>query len=84
MTLDKAIELSKLLDFKRIRLFSRDEMDAIHLLIEAGKFIKLQRKSIFKAEIRWLPGETPETAPRRSLHHIREVLSSPWGREPKE
>jgi len=60
MTLDRSIEILKLLDFKRIRLFSHKEMDAIHLSIEALKAVKNTRLIVLIGPIPPLPGETEE------------------------
>ncbi|MBA7562261.1 hypothetical protein ES708_03916 [subsurface metagenome] len=83
LTLDKAIEICSL-DLTYTYPARYDDLqEAIKLLIEAGKRFKALREVIRVPYTDPLPGEDPETATTRSLHHIRAVLENPLGKEPK-
>jgi len=58
MTIDKAIEILSLLDYKTIRLLSQDEKDALKLGIEALKAWKEHRGAGSLMDPLLLPGET--------------------------
>lgn len=83
MKLAKAIELSpEIVKSLRDHKF-HDHADVVQLGLEALKETKRLRKYkawFLKSE---LPGEDPEPATRRSLHHIKAVLESPLGKEPQ-
>ncbi len=54
-----------------------DEMNADMMSIEALKRCKERSDRFPNLPHLRLPGETPETATTRSLHHIKAVLESP-------
>ncbi len=83
MTIDKAIELThNLLVEPRCR-WKPDNYNAIKLTLEASKRFKALREVIRVPYTELLPGEDPIIDTHRSLHHIKEVLESPPGREPR-
>lgn len=83
MKLPKAIEILDL-NLKHANVnMPHDVRDAVKLGIEALKFVQKLKATGQLRGRELLPGETPETNPTRSLHHIKAVLESPLGREPK-
>jgi hypothetical protein len=83
MQIPKALELNKESEQSLRKHKFIDHADAIQLGIEALKRVKELRVSGKPDRYSILPGEDPETAPTRSLHHIKAVLESPLGKEPK-
>lgn len=83
MKIPKAIEILSLdLDHTYVNHYD-DFQDAIKLGIEALVRIRYQRIKPTVPHKTLLPSETQETTPTRSLHHIKAVLESPLGKEPK-
>lgn len=83
MTIDEAIKELSGIPEHRMTGLDADRADAIQLGIEALKHIKDFRLTYNGEPIYRLLGETPEIDSKRSLHHIKKVLESPLGREPK-
>jgi len=83
MKLTKAIEILELLDHSNNEVEVQDFRDAVKLAREALKCVANNRKFGIPNSVNPLPGETPEPATKRSLHHIKALLESPLGKEPK-
>lgn len=84
MKLDKAIELNKD-SAKSLRSHKFiDHADAIQLGVEALIRLKELRVEDPLGRYYYLPGEDSEATPKRSLHHIKAVLESPLGKEPRK
>jgi len=83
MKLEKAIEILDLNIREAGKKMPPDVLDALKLGAQALKAIKEYREMPFYGLLKLLPGEDPEPPTRRSLHHIKEVLESPLGREPR-
>ncbi|MBA7615158.1 hypothetical protein ES703_22435 [subsurface metagenome] len=60
MKLSEAIEIGQLNVQKVGKRMPPDTLDALKVLIEAGKRIKDRRQSKLPGYVRLLPGETPE------------------------
>lgn len=83
MKIEKAIEiLSQDLTYTYPAKFD-DLQDAIKLGIEAMKAIQKGRAFPYLYCYPELPGEDSFIDPTRSSHHIKKVLESPLGIEPK-
>lgn len=82
MKLSKALELNKESEQSLRSHKFPDYADAIQLGIEALKHRKREKEFKYIDAHDLLPGEDPEPVTTRSLHHIKEVLESPLGKEP--
>ncbi|MBA7708456.1 hypothetical protein ES703_117355 [subsurface metagenome] len=82
MQISKALELNDESEKSLRKHKFIDHADAIQLGIEALKREKEHRELDIDTRFGLLPGEDPEPAPTRSLHHIKAVLESPLGKQP--
>ena len=83
MKLTKAIELLQGLHKALNSPIHDDHKDAVKLGIEALKHHKKLRDAHPYSNYKILPGEDLPEDSNRSLHHIKAVLESPLGKEPK-
>ncbi|MBA7576367.1 hypothetical protein ES708_18206 [subsurface metagenome] len=81
LTLDKAIQILSDPKFGSRWPMPKSEIDAMKLLIEAGKRFKALREVIRVPYTDPLPGEDSFIDTSRSEHTIKRILESPPGRE---
>ena len=82
MNIPKAIEILTIHNDHNPNYTDKDRNEAHQLGIEALKWVRKWREIDWTHKPVYLPGETPEPTPKRSLHHIKAVLESPLGIEP--
>lgn len=83
MNLQTAIEILTIHNDHNPNFTDAERRQAHQLGIEALKELQDLRRTGVAGYIPLLPGETPIIDTTRSTHHIKNVLESPLGREPK-